>query len=97
MITCGLVGLFVAVANLGLIAIGKDHYGSVETGRSIALVGFTLMLVVAAFEARSETETVFAAGTFNSSRMNMIALAELAGAFLITQADFLRRLLGTTP
>ncbi len=29
--------------------------------------------------------------------MNKIALAELAGAFLITQADFLRRLLGTTP
>ena len=97
MITCGLVGLFVAVANLGLIAIGKDHYGSVATGQSIALVGFTLMLVVAAFEARSETETVFTAGTFNSSRMNMIAVAELAGAFLITQADFLRRLLGTTP
>ena len=38
-----------------------------------------------------------AASTFNSSRMNMIALAELAGAFLITQADFLRRLLGTAP
>ncbi len=97
MITCGLVGLFVAVANLALIAIGKNHYGSVETGRSIGLVGFTLMLVVAAFEARSETETVFAADTFNSSKMNVIALAELAGAFLITQADFMHRLLGTTP
>ena len=79
MTTCGLVGLFVAVANLALIAIGKDHYGSVATGRSIALVGFTLMLVVAAFEARSETESVFMAGTFDSSRMNKIALAELAG------------------
>ena len=56
------MGLFVAVANLALIAIGKDHYGSVATGRSIALVGFTLMLVVAAFEARSETETVFSGG-----------------------------------
>ena len=97
MITAGLGGLFVAVANLALIAIGKDHYGSIATGRSIALVGFTLMLVVAAFEARSETETVFRADTLNSSRMNKIALAELAGAFLITQADFLRRLLGTTP
>ena len=53
------------------------------------------MLVVAAFEARSETETVFTVDTFNSSRMNLIAVAEIAGAFLITQADFLRRLLGT--
>jgi hypothetical protein len=62
----------------------------------IGLVAFCLMLVVAAFEARSETETVFAgADTFSSSRMNLIALAEVAGAFLITEADFLRRLLGT--
>jgi Ca2+-transporting ATPase len=28
--------------------------------------------------------------------MNLIALAEVAGAFLITQADFMQRLLGTT-
>ena len=54
------------------------------------------MLVVAAFEARSQTQTVFAVETFNSSRMNLIALAEIAAAFLITQADFLQRLLGTT-
>ena len=96
MITCGLVGLFIAIANLALIAIGKNHYGSVEIGRSMGLVAFTLMLVVAAFEARSETETAFDADTFNSSRMNMIAVAEVAGAFLITQADFMNRLLGTT-
>ena len=59
MVTCGLVGLFIAVANLVLIAIGKNHYGSLAIGRSIGLVAFCLMLVVAAFEARSETETVF--------------------------------------
>ena len=39
---------------------------------------------------------MFQLDTFNSQRMNMIALAEFAGAFLITQADFMRRLLGTT-
>jgi hypothetical protein len=50
------------------------------------------MLVVAAFEARSETETAFNTDTFNS----LIALAEVAAAFLITQADFMQRLLGTT-
>ena len=95
LITCGLVGLFIAVANLALIATGKNHYGSIKTGQSMGLVAFSLMLVVAAFEARSETETAFGTDTFNSSRMNLIALAEVAGAFLITQADFLRRLLGT--
>jgi Ca2+-transporting ATPase len=96
MITCGLVGLYIAIANLTLIAVGKNHYGSLATGRSIGLVAFTLMLIVAAFEARSETETAFTVDSFNSPKMNLIALAEFAGAFLITQADFLQRLLGTT-
>jgi P-type Ca2+ transporter type 2C len=96
MITCGLVGLFIAVANLALIAVGKNHYGSVKTGQSMGLVAFSLMLVVAAFEARSETATAFDTDIFNSSRMNVIAAAEVAGAFLITQADFMQRLLGTT-
>jgi P-type Ca2+ transporter type 2C len=95
LITCGLAGLFIATVNLALIAAGKNHYGSVETGQSMGLVAFSLMLVVAAFEARSEKATAFDTDIFNSSRMNVIAAAEIAGAFLITQADFLRRLLGT--
>jgi Ca2+-transporting ATPase len=95
MITCGLVGLFIAVANLALIATGKNHYGSVKIGQSMGLVAFSLMLVVAAFEARSETATAFDTDIFNSSKMNLIAAAEVAGAFLITQADFMNRLLGT--
>ena len=96
MVTCGLVGLFIAVANLALIATGKNHYGSLKTGQSMGLVAFSLMLVVAAFEARSQTATAFDADIFNSSRMNVIAAAEVAAAFLITQADFMQRLLGTT-
>ena len=96
MITCGLVGLFIAVANLALIATGKNHYGSLKTGQSMGLVAFSLMLVVAAFEARSETGTAFDTDIFNSSRMNVIAAAEVAAAFLITQADFMQRLLGTS-
>ena len=96
MITCGLVGLLIAVVNLALIATGKNHYGSVKTGQSMGLVAFSLMLVVAAFEARSEKETAFDTGIFNSSKMNVIAAAEIAGAFLITQANFMNHLLGTT-
>jgi P-type Ca2+ transporter type 2C len=97
MITSGLVGLYIAAANLVLIATGTNHYGNLATGRSMGLVGFSLMLVVAGFEARSETESVFTVDALNSSKMNLIALAEVAGAFLITQADFLNRLLGTRP
>jgi Ca2+-transporting ATPase len=95
MITCGLCGLYVAVANLLLILVGKNYYGDIVIGQSIGLVGFSLMLVVAAYEARSEKGSVFSVDTFNSSRMNKTALVEIALAYLITQADFLNRLLGT--
>ena len=54
MITCGLGGLYVAVANLLLIFIGKNYFGSIQIGQSIGLVAFSLMLVVAAFESRQE-------------------------------------------
>ena len=95
MISCGLGGLYVAIANLVLILIGKNYYGSVEIGQSIGLVGFSLMLVVAAFESRRERASVFGVETFNSSRMNKTAVIEIALAYLITQADFLNVLLGT--
>ena len=72
-----------------------SSYDSIKIGQSMGLVAFSLMLVVAAFEARSETGTAFDTDIFNSSRMNLIAVAEVAAAFLITQADFMQRLPGT--
>jgi Ca2+-transporting ATPase len=96
MITCGLGGLYVALANLMLIYIGKNLYGNIVVGQSIGLVAFSLMLVVAAFESRSETGTVLSVDTFNSPRMNKTAVVEIALAYLITQGDFLNKLLGTT-
>ena len=62
----------------------------------MGLTAFVLMLVVAAFECRSERASVFDSDTFNSSKLNWTALAEILGVILITQWDFLRRLLGTT-
>ena len=96
LVTCGLVGLFMAVANLLLIELGTHHYGNTNIGSSMGLTAFVLMLVVAAFECRSERASVFDSDTFNSSKLNWTALAEILGAILITQWDFLRRLLGTT-
>ncbi len=96
MLTSGLVGLFIATTALIIIEVGIHHYGSVELGISIAFTAFALMLVVAAYECRSETASVLTTDTFNSRRMNWIAAAETVGAVLVTQWDFLRRLLGTT-
>jgi P-type Ca2+ transporter type 2C len=96
MLTSGLAGLFMAVAALVMLEIGIHHYGSVHIGNSIAFTAFALMLVVAAYECRSEIGTVFTGDTFNSRRMNMIAAVEAIGAVLATGWDFLNRLLGTT-
>ena len=95
MISCGLGGLYVAVANLLLIFIGKNYFGSIQIGQSIGLVAFSLMLVVAAYESRQEKQSILNPETLNSPRMNKTALIEIALAYLITQADFLNKLLGT--
>jgi len=76
--------------------VGKTNFGGVHVGISIAFVSFAFMLIVAAFECRSETETVFRMSTFESKQMNRTALGEFALAVLTTQMDALRRLLGTT-
>jgi Ca2+-transporting ATPase len=95
-ITCGLVGFAMAVFNLAMIEIGIHYYDSAAIGQSIGFVAFALMLVAAAYQSRSDTDGVFKLDTFNSSRLNWVALIEVAGAFLATQSDFLRRLLATT-
>ena len=96
MLTSGFVGLAMATANLALIEVGKNEYGSVAAGSSIGLTAFVLMLVVAAYECRSETGTVFTLDAFDSTQLNLTAAAEIVGAILVTQWDLLTRLLGTT-
>ena len=58
-VTVGLVGLAITVGLLSLIQLGKSHFGSVQIGQSIAFTAFALCLIVAAFECRSETDSVF--------------------------------------
>jgi Ca2+-transporting ATPase len=96
LITVGPVGLAMSVAILSLIQLGKGHFGSVHVGTSMAFTSFALMMIVAAFECRSETATVFTLSTFDSKQMNYAALGEFILAVLTTQMDFLRRILGTT-
>jgi P-type Ca2+ transporter type 2C len=95
MITAGLVGLFIAVSSLILIAYGKSHYGSVAVGTSMGLTAFSLLLLASAFQARSLTSSAFMLDTFDNPNLNRTALAELALAVLITQMEALRRLFGT--
>ncbi|MEU6536966.1 HAD-IC family P-type ATPase [Streptomyces sp. NPDC047000] len=94
--TVGLGGLALTVILLGLIKIGQVRYGSAAVGNSMAFTAFALCLVVAAFECRSETDSVLTPATFDSKQMNRAALAQIVLAVLATQLDGFRSMLGTT-
>ena len=96
-LTSGLVGLFIAICLDALIHFGTAHYHSGAVAASMGLTAFGLMLVVAAFESRSLTLSVFSSATFDNSKMNWTAVAELALAVAITQMDLFNRLLETVP
>ncbi|MFD5754030.1 cation-translocating P-type ATPase [Streptomyces sp. NPDC127044] len=96
LVTVGIGGLAITVVLLGLIKLGQAHFDNVEIGRSIAFTAFALCLIVAAFECRSETDSVLTTSTFDSKQMNWVALAQFALAVLVTQLDGFRRILGTT-
>jgi Ca2+-transporting ATPase len=55
------------------------------------------MLIVAAYECRSVSGTIFERETFDNRHMNWTAAGELALAVMITQMDLFNRLLKTTP
>jgi Ca2+-transporting ATPase len=93
--TAGLVGLFMAVCTLALISYGSNHYDSLPIGSSMGVTAFSLLIIVAAFQARSVTGSVFAVDTFDNRNLNWTAVAELVLAVLITQLDVLRRMFGT--
>jgi P-type Ca2+ transporter type 2C len=95
-VTVGLAGLAITIGLLSMIKLGQSHFGSTAVGNSIAFTAFALCLIVAAFECRSETGTVFTTATFDSKQMNWTAIGEFIVAVLVTQMDALRRILGTT-
>jgi Ca2+-transporting ATPase len=95
LVTVGLAGLAITIGLLSMIKLGQAHFGSVQTGQSIAFTAFALCLIVAAFECRSETGSVLTPATFDSKQLNWAAFGELALAVLVTQTDAFRRLLGT--
>ena len=93
--TAGLVGLFMAVCTLVLISYGTTHFRSPGIGSSMGITAFSLLIVVAAFEARSVTATALTVDTFDNRNLNWTGVAELVLAVLITQLDVFRRLFAT--
>ncbi|MEU3791107.1 HAD-IC family P-type ATPase [Streptomyces fructofermentans] len=96
MVTVGLAGLAITLILLGLIKLGESHFDSDGVGNSMAFTAFALCLIVAAFECRSETDSLLTTRTFDSKQMNWVALAQFVLAVAATQMDGFRRVLGTT-
>ncbi|SFL01845.1 cation-translocating P-type ATPase [Geodermatophilus ruber] len=96
-VTVGLIGLLITVGLLLLLSVGTERFGSLEVARSVAFTSFSLMLIVAALECRSETQSVLTTATFDSKQMNWTLLGEFVLAVLVTQMDVFNRLLDTTP
>jgi Ca2+-transporting ATPase len=96
-ITISLTGLLITVGVLLLLSLGTGQFGSLEVARSVAFTSFSLSLIVAALECRSESHSVLTTATFDSKQMNWTLLAELALTVLVTQMDVFNRLLDTTP
>jgi P-type Ca2+ transporter type 2C len=95
MTTVGLGGLALTVILLTLIKLGEARYDSAAIGNSMAFTAFALCLVVAAFECRSEQDSVLTPATFDSRQMNRAAMAQIVLATLVTQVDGFRRILDT--
>jgi Ca2+-transporting ATPase len=95
-ITVGLVGIVMTVALLVLIQVGKTQFNSLTIGQSVAFTSFAFMLIVAAFESRSEKGTALTISTFDSKQMNWVALGEFVLAVFTTQLNAFNRILGTT-
>ena len=96
-LTCGLVGLYMAICLVALVYVGEQNYDNTAIGSSIGLTAFALMLVVAAYECRSLTTSALASATFDSSKLNWTAIVEIALAVMVTQMDIFNRLLDTVP
>ncbi|MDX2596421.1 cation-translocating P-type ATPase C-terminal domain-containing protein [Streptomyces sp. WI03-4A] len=96
LVTVGPGGLAITVVLLGMIRLGQAVFAGVAIGQSVAFTAFALCLIVAAFECRSETESVLTPARSDSRPMNRVALARFALAVFVTQLDGFRRLLGTT-
>ncbi len=94
-LTVGLAGLFMSGAIDLVIVLGKNEYDDIGIGSTMGLVGFSLMLVVAALECRDQTGSVLHTETFDNKAVNVTLLVEVALALMIARGGALTSLLGT--
>jgi Ca2+-transporting ATPase len=88
-------GLFMAAAALILTEIGKQTYGSLEVGQTMALVGLSLMNIFLALNLRFPEDSAFGAATLANPRFLQAIAWVVIASILITSAGVLQNLFGT--
>ncbi len=90
----GFAGLLVAIGTLSVVSWAEDRYG-LAIATTMGLVTTALLHIAAALEWRDPRRTVFTRDTVANGRFNLLMLAALALAFLVTTVDGLERIFDT--
>jgi P-type Ca2+ transporter type 2C len=96
LVTILLVGGFIAIASDALIVFSRNQYGSDGIGTTMALVAFSLCLLVAAVESRDERSTAMRMETFDNRSLNIVLVIEVILAVAVGLPGLIGTLLGTT-
>jgi Ca2+-transporting ATPase len=97
MVRLFVAGLFMAASTLVLVQIGKSHYGSLEVGQTMAVVGLAIMNVFLALNLRFPEDSAFGQATFSNPKLLWAFGWAFVGSMLITQMRVLQDLFHTTP
>jgi Ca2+-transporting ATPase len=90
----GIAGLLIAVGTLAVVAWAEDRY-DLATATTMGLTTISLLHIVAALEWRDPLRSVISLDTFANRRFNLLMLAALALAFLVTTIGGLQRIFDT--
>ena len=90
----GVAGTLIAIGTLVAAAWGEQEY-DLAVATTMAFMTVSMLHIVAAFEWRDPTRTVFTRESIANGRFNMLMLLAFAMAFLATTIPALRNLLDT--
>jgi P-type Ca2+ transporter type 2C len=96
LLTVLLVGGFIAVACNALIVFSVNQGDAAGTGTTMALVAFSLCLLVAALESRDVRGSILRMETLDNRSLNIVILVEVILAVLVARPGLLGGFLGTT-
>ncbi|HEX5164390.1 MAG TPA: HAD-IC family P-type ATPase, partial [Thermomicrobiales bacterium] len=87
-------GLIMAVATLGVVAIGEDRY-ALPVALTMGLVTLSLLHIVAAVSTRSPERHILSRFTISNSRFLILILASVVLTLLVTEISLLQRMFDT--